>query len=129
MKSLAALLGVLVVGCATPAPPPTSGPSPSPSASVTFDCPPIYCTPASKDAILKAVAGLGYPVESVTVGLIGATCGAPFPSSTIACPLATDPLPTAYVTFVGTNEVAAVEVGTIVGGIDQVLAFQVPPPE
>jgi hypothetical protein len=76
------------------------------------------------------VAGLGYPVKTVTIGPFGFNCGGPFPSGTYACPLAAGPLPTAYVTFVGTDKVAALEIGTQRGGPEiaaSIVAFEVPP--
>ena len=104
--------------------------TPSPTSVIDFVCPAFYCSDDSKVAVLTAVASLGYPVKTVTIGLFGLSCGAPFPSRTAACPVATDPLPTAYVSFVSTDKVAAVEVGTVTGGrgIDTVVAFEVPPP-
>lgn len=134
MKTLAAvLLCVLVGACASAVPTPTRTivptPNPSPSSAIAFVCPPIYCSDDSKGAVLKAVAGLAYPVKTVTIGLFGLSCGEPFPSRTASCPLATDPLPTAYVTFVGTDRVAAVEIGTVIGGrgVDRLVAFEIPP--
>jgi hypothetical protein len=95
MKTLAAVvLGVLVAGCATPAPSstpvhsalPTSAPtpiatpSPSRKSSIAFVCLPItsgpavaspapaHCSDSDEGAVLRAVAGLGYPVKTVTIG-------------------------------------------------------------
>ena len=125
MKALAGLLCVLLAGCVTPQ---GSSPGPSPSVSITFACSPIYCSDVIKGAVLTAVAGLGYPVKTVTIGVFNYSCGVPFPSGTAACPPATV-LPTAYVSFVGTDQIAVVEIGTLTGGpgIDSVVSFEVPP--
>jgi hypothetical protein len=132
MKALAGLLCVLLAGCATPQ---SSSPSPSPSASITFECSPILCSDVSRGAVLEgavltAVAGLGYPVKTVTIGVFNYSCGVPNPPETAPpCPAATI-LPTAYVSFVGTDKIATVEIGTVTGGpgIDSVVSFDVPPP-
>lgn len=133
MKALAGLLCVLLAGCATPQP---SSPSPSPSASITFECSPILCSDVAKGAVLEgdvltAVAGLGYPVKTVTIGVFGFSCGVPPnpPETAPPCP-ATTILPTAYVSFVGTDKIATVKIGTVTGGpgIDSVVSFEVPPP-
>ena len=84
-------------------------------------CSPIYCSDVSKGAVLKgavltAVAGLGYPVKTVTIGVFGYSCGVPNPPGTAPpCPDPTT-LPKAYVSFVGTNKIAVVELGTVTGG-------------
>lgn len=122
-----ALIIVLVAACAAPRPSP---PSPTTAAGITWDCQSSdYCSEASKAGLLAAVASLGYPVKMVRIGILGLSCGAPFPPSVASCPLSTDPLPTAYVAFVGTDKIAAVQVGTITGGpgADSVAAFEVPP--
>jgi hypothetical protein len=132
LKALAGLLCVLLAGCATPQ---SSSPSPSPSASITFTCDPIYCSDVPKGGVLEggvltAVAGLGYPVKTVTIGVFNYSCGVPDLSGTAPpCPAATI-LPTAYVSFVGTDKIAVVKVGTVPGGpgIDSVVSFEVPPP-
>jgi hypothetical protein len=120
------LLSACLAGCGTTQ---QATPSPSSSPSGTFVCQSDdYCTELSKAAVLAAVADLGYPIKTVTIGIYGLSCGAPFPSGTALCPLATDPLPTAYVAFVGTDKIAAVEIGTVMRGIDRLVAFEVPPP-
>jgi hypothetical protein len=103
---------------------------PIPSASITFECSPIYCSDVSKGAVpkgavLTAVAGLGYPVKTVTIGLFNQSCGVP----PAPCPPA-DTLPTAWVSFAGTDKIAIVKIGTVTGGpgIDSVVSFEVPPP-
>jgi hypothetical protein len=127
LKALAGLLCVLLAGCATPQ---SSSPSPSPSASITFTCDPIYCSDVPKGGVLEggvltAVAGLGYPVKTVTIGVFNYSCGVPDLSGTAPpCP-ATTILPTAYVSFVGTDKIATVKVGTVIG--DSVVSFEVPP--
>jgi hypothetical protein len=124
MKALAGLLCVLLAGCVTPQ---GSSPGPSPSVSITFACSPIYCSDVIKGAVLTAVAGLGYPVKTVTIGVFGFSCGVPPnpPETAPPCP-ATTILPTAYVSFVGTDKIATVKVGTVIG--DSVVSFEVPPP-
>lgn len=160
MKALAALLCVLLAGCATPLPSATASPSPtlttsaaptatpvpatpspSPSVGIAFTCSglpgkgagsppasPILDCPAAEAAVLVAVAGLGYPAQSVTIRPYGFTCGDPFGSGKMACVYITRG-PVAYVRFVGTNKVAALIIGTQRGGLiaATVEAFKVPP--
>ncbi len=130
MKGLAGLLCVLLAGCATPQP---SSASPSPSASITFDCSPVSfdCSHISRSAVLTAVAGLGYPVKTITIGGLARDCGVPIPPATDRpCPR----LPAAYVSFEGTDKIAEVELGNVPGGsrIYSVLGFEAftdsPPP-
>ena len=112
MKALGGLLCVLLASCATPQP---SSPSPSPSASITFECSPIYfeCSAISEGAVLTAVAGLGYQVKTVTIGVLARDCGVAIPPETARpCPR----LPEAYVSFVGTDKIAKVELGNVPGG-------------
>jgi hypothetical protein len=121
MKALAGLLCVLLAGCATPQ---SSSPSPSPSASITFECSPALfdCSDISTGAVLTAVAGLGYPVKTVTIGVLARDCGVPMdPGTAPPCPR----LPAAYVSFVGTDKIAEVELGNVPGGpgIYSVLGF------
>jgi hypothetical protein len=146
MKTLrAALLGLLLAGCATPLPSstpggsavptnvPTTAPSPSPSPTVVVRCitpispqlgfgaspgpSPGYCSPSSVTAVLTAVAFLGYPVTAVTIGPFDFNCGGPFATGVRSCPAAIEPsLPAAYVSFAGTAKVAVVEIGTQRGG-------------
>jgi hypothetical protein len=118
MKALAGLLCVLLAGCATPQP---SSASPTPSASITFECRPIYCPDVAQgavleDAVLTAVAGLGYPVKTVTIAVLGYSCGVPDASG--IAPPCPDPRirPRAYVSFVGTDRTAIVELGKVTGG-------------
>jgi hypothetical protein len=125
-----AIVGLLCLVLAACVPSQPSPSSPTSSAGITFDCQSAdYCSAASKQALLASVADLGYPVRAVMIGIYGLNCGAPFRSSVALCPLSTDPLPTAYVTFIGTDKVAAVQVGTVTGGpgTDSVAAFEVPP--
>ena len=119
MKALAGLLCVLLAGCVTPQ---GSSPGPSPSVSITFACSPIYCSDVIKGAVLTAVAGLGYPVKTVTIGVLARDCGVPMdPGTAPPCPR----LPAAYVSFVGTDKIAEVELGNVPGGpgIYSVLGF------
>jgi hypothetical protein len=155
-----ALLCLLVAGCATPLPSatptgsavPTSvpttatslTPTPSPSPSIVFRCipmilpgfgvtpapPPAYCLPSSETAVLGAVAFLGYPVESVSLGPFDFNCGGPFAIGVRSCPAYAATLPSAYVSFVGTDKVAAVQIGTQRGGsvtTATVILAEVPP--
>jgi len=95
----------------------------SPPASPILDC------PAAEAAVLVAVAGLGYPAQSVTIRPYGFTCGDPFGSGKMAC-LYIIREPVAYVRFVGTNKVAALIIGTQRGGpaiAATIKAFKVPP--
>jgi len=106
------MLCVLLAACATPQ---SSLPSPSPGASITFECSPIYfeCSDISVGAVLAAVAGLGYPVKTVTIGVLARDCGVVTPRETPRpCPR----LPEAYVSFVGTDKIAEVELGNVPGG-------------
>ena len=118
MKALAGLLCVLLAGCAAPQ---ASSSSPSPSASITFQCRPIYCPDVAKGAVLEgavleAVAGFGYPVKTVLIEVLGYSCGVPDASG--IAPPCPDPriLPRAYVSFVGTDQTAIVELGKTTGG-------------
>jgi hypothetical protein len=68
-----------------------------------FDCQP------EEAAVLLAVARLGFPARSITIGLFDFRCGGPFPTGVRSCPaMLAPPGGTAYVTFVGTPKVAAV---------------------
>lgn len=112
MKALAGLLCVLVAGCAAPQ---SASSSPASSASVTFECPSEYfdCSTVSPGAVLAAVAGLGYPVKTITIGVLARDCGVPMPPETDRpCPR----LPAAYVSFEGTDKIAEVELGNVPGG-------------
>jgi hypothetical protein len=127
MKALAGLLCVLLAGCATAQP---SSPSPAPSASINFVCgqDTSYCSdipPAGvvERAILSAVAGVGYPVKTVTFSYMTASCPVPPAPPCLATPAA-------YVSFVGTDETAEVQIGTNGSGprIDSVALRSVWPP-
>jgi hypothetical protein len=96
------------------------GPSPAPD----------YCSPAAENAILRAVAFLGYPVRAVTVAAFTFACGGPFAAEAVLCPAVTMMLPGGYVSFVGTDKIAAVELGTERGGSilgATVVVAEVPP--
>jgi len=112
MKALAGLLCVLLAGCVAAQP---SSSSSSPSASVAFVCSPASfdCSAISPGAVLAAVAGLGYPAKTITIGVLARDCGVPMPPETDRpCPT----LPAAYVSFEGTNKIAWVELGNVPGG-------------
>jgi len=101
-----------------------------PGFGVTPAPPPAYCSPSSENAVLRAVAFLGHPVKAVTIGPFIFTCGGPFATGTRSCPAVAITLPAAYVSFVGTDEVAAVEIGTQRGGSGTaatVVVAEVPP--
>ena len=89
---------------------------------------PILDCPAAEAAVLVAVAGLGYPAQSVTIRPYGFTCGDPFGSGKMACLYITRG-PVAYVRFVGTNKVAALTIALDASGqmVASVVAFEVPP--
>lgn len=118
---------------------------PSPSASLTavitcttFESPgptplPGGC-PAEERAALTAVADLGYAVATVDIRPYGWPCGTPFfsvPPGELppGCPAATDGGPTAYVSFVGTDKVAALTFSLQQDKslVAHIIAFQVPP--
>lgn len=123
MKAVTVVLCVLLAACATRQPP-------SPDASITFDCAPIYCSVSEGD-ILSAVAGIGYPVTSITiVASLPYDCPVPEDGVTFPpCPPTDDP-PIAYVAFVGTDKIAQVAIRSGLLGIfgDSVVSFDVPPP-
>lgn len=75
------------------------------------------------------MAGLGYPVQGVTIRPYGFTCGDPFGSGKMACVYITRG-PVAYVRSVGTNKVAALTIALDASGqmVASVVVFQVPPP-
>jgi len=99
-----------------------------------FVCPPgkgQYTPPpggcaAEQQAALVAVSGLGYAVARIEIIQEGWSCG-PF-NPPIACPSVLG-IPVAYVYFVGTNKVAALEFVLSSGGplTARLVAFQVPP--
>ena len=112
MKALAGLLCVLLAGCGAPL---SSSPSQSPSASITFECSAVLfdCSDISTGAVLTAVAGLGYPVKTVTIGVLARDCGVAIPPGTAPpCPR----LPAAYVSFLGTDKIAEVGLDNMPGG-------------
>ena len=157
MKRLAvALLCALVAGCATPVPSATPLRSPalstspsltpsqssSPSVGIVFSCPSLpIAGPASppasptldcstaETAVLAAVTAPGLPVRSVTILLGGFFCGLPFAPEGILCPRPNSG-PAAYVTFVGTDMVAALLIETQLGGavvVATIVASEIPP--
>ena len=117
-------------------------PFPTPISSPSFECIPTRlsvngaspvpnpCLTASWNAVLAAVVNLGYPVQNVTIGPFRFSCGGPFGMAPLGCPFL-PPLPqAAYVTFFGTDKVAAVTLSTESEGRlgATVVAFEVPPP-
>jgi hypothetical protein len=156
MKAFAvAILCVLAAGCATPGPSPalsaapspmsavvSAPPSPTPGAAIEFICPAVPMNgldsadgcPAAYAAIETAVAPLGLPVDSITVLPDDFPCRLPFTSSAARCPALPDvpPPPSlngVYVTFVGTDKVAALTITRASNGpmVAQLVDFEVPP--
>lgn len=79
--------------------------------------------------MLAAVSILSLPVQGMTILPEGFTCGLPFSEGFLGCP-GPNSGPAAYVSFVGTDKVAAVVIGTERGGpviAATVEAFQGPP--
>ncbi len=138
-----ALCCLLMAGCiATPSPSPIATPttaptaslSPSPSPSIAFECnvtASVDLCPAAREAVLVAVAHVGFPVRRITLDGGAWPCGVPFVTGPRACP-AVIPHPGTlhgFVEFVGTDKVAAVTVAPSTGrGLTAtVVAFEVPP--
>jgi hypothetical protein len=151
------LLCALLAGCAAPVPSPTTSPSvppaPSPTASlapaprspvsspaIALTClglEPVAPSPAhaldcqpEEAAVLLSVARLGYPVRGVTIGLFDFGCGGPFATGVRACPAELAPSGgAAYVTFIGTQKVAAVTLTAVDDPplTATVWVFEVPP--
>ncbi len=96
-------------------------PSPSPSSAVLFNCQPRYCPNVSvaanlETAVLGAVKSYGLPVKSITIGVLGYSCGVPDASGIAPpCPLP-GTLPRAFVDFLGTNQNAVLQLGTSASG-------------
>lgn len=156
MRGLAAgLLCLVLVGCAspnvtssptlatTPPPAPTSTPASSPIAitHAAITCPLVkslpsasanYC-PAEEAAIYAAVAYVDDAVASMTILGSGFICGQPFFDG--LCPVFAGFPTGAYVTFIGTANVAALLLSPQISLALQpntsfsasVVAFQVPP--
>ena len=137
---LVAAAGLLFVACAAPIPTVTV-PSPSPTPSPTPSPATIACStdgpnsipggcPAETQAVLLAVAPLGYPVKEISIRPVGFPCGMPFPqgiaSPAPGCPLSVEG-PTAYVTFFGTAKEAGLKLFVRDGSaVANVVAFGVP---
>jgi hypothetical protein len=132
---------------APPSSPPIAPPSPAPSASAAFT---VNCLGSSEpgglassptvlhecselvSAVLAAVAPLGYPVQAMTLRTFDFGCGGPFAMGVYFCPMipAARKVPgSGYVTFIGTDKVAAVSYEAVDDPpiIVKVVAFQVPP--
>lgn len=158
MKVFAAVLlcALGVVACAAPArpptpvgsPPPVAPPTPAPSASPSFA---VACLGSPKpgatsgtptvlndcsdlvSAVLAAVARLGYPVQAMTIRTFDFGCGGPFVVGVYSCPMipaGPTTIPgSAYVTFVGTDKIAAVSFHAVDDPplIAKLVAFEVPP--
>jgi len=120
MKAIVGLLCVLLAGCAVPE---LSSSSPSPTTSVVFVCAPeLPCSDFSEARVLTAVAGLGYPVKTITIELLARSCPVP-PAPPCLHPYG------ARVSFVGTDKVAELELGDTPEGSGPyvVLGFDVEP--
>ncbi len=139
-----ALICLVLAGCtatpppspiATPTSTPTASPSPSPSPSIAFECnitPSADSCPGAREAVLVAVAHLGFPVRRISLDAGPWPCGRPFVTGPMACP-AVLPRPGTwhgFVEFIGTDKVAAVTVEPSTGTdlTATVVAFEVPPP-
>jgi hypothetical protein len=89
--------------------------------------------PAEEAAVVAAVSDLGHPIERVAITYLGFPCGVPFPqipgSAAPACPADPEGGPTAYVSFVGTANMAALTIRARTDGslLAYVVAFQAPP--
>ena len=157
MKALAAtLLCLLIAACATPTPSPTPPPAPtstrtpiptmtptpSSSPSPAFSCyrdpipkgpgspslPSSYC-PAERVAVETAVEKLGRTIKAITIEATGFPCNLPFTEGyNMAC-FASSIGPVAYVSFVGTDHVAALTIALVVNGpvVAKIVTFEVPP--
>ena len=82
--------------------------------------------------MLAAVSPLGYTVQDMTLRTFDFGCGGPFAMGVYACPMIPGPttIPgSAYVTFVGTDKIAAVTYQAVDDPplIAKVIAFEVPP--
>jgi hypothetical protein len=80
--------------------------------------------------VLRAIAHVGHPAKSVTIGPFDFDCGGPFATHPMLCPILSTALAGAFVRFVGSAEVAAVEIGTQRGGTitaATVISLEVPP--
>lgn len=149
-----AMLCFLAASCATPPPspsnpPPTpvgivvaATPSPPPGAPIEFVCPAVPMNgldsadgcPAAYAAIETTIAPLGLQVDGITVLPDDFPCRLPFTSSAARCPLmpASPPPPSlngVYVTFVGTDKVAALTITRASNGpmVAHLVEFEVPP--
>ena len=139
---LFAAAGLFLVACGAPIPP-TTAPSPSATLATTTPSPAtITCSndvpnsipggcPAETQAVLLAVAPLGYPVRAVSIRPDGFPCGMPFPAGLADSPAPGCPVvsggPTAYVTFVGTAKEAGLKLFVRDGSVSAtVLGFGVP---
>lgn len=132
-----------------PSAPPIVPPSPAPSASAAFtvtclgspkpgaaNASPTVLTDCSElaTAVLAAVAHLPYSVQAMSLRTFPFGCGGPFTEGAVRCRSVPGPGPTtipgsAYVTFAGTDFVAAVTYEAVDDPplIAKLIAFEVPP--
>jgi hypothetical protein len=85
---------------------------------------------AEVQAVLDAVATLGFPIKSIQIEPGGWPCGAPFfDPAAAACPGPLTGGPTVYVDFFGTDKEAALDFTVRADGtlVANVLEFRVPP--
>jgi hypothetical protein len=112
-------------------------PSPTSGAAIEFVCPAVPGNgldtadgcPAAYTAIETAVVHLGLPVDSITVLPYDFPCHQPFSSSARGCSFPADGPNGAYVTFVGTDEIAALTITRLASGpmMANLVDFRVPP--
>jgi hypothetical protein len=119
-----------------PTPSPPIPPSPAPfvptrCTTITSPAPsgaPVDCS-IEKRAVREAVADVGFDVASVLIHPYGFPCGIPFPprGADPTCPVALGSS-TAYVTFVGTDKVAALTFASTPRGavVAVIVAFEAP---
>jgi hypothetical protein len=119
----------------TPSPPPTPTPAPFvpvKCATITSPAPSGAVAGCSIEirAVRDSIADVGFEVASIVIQPYGFPCGTPFPAGGAdpTCPV-TLGISTAYVTFVGTDKVAALTLASTPSGaaVEAVIvAFEVP---
>ena len=119
-----------------PTPSPPIPPSPAPvvpvsCTTITSPAPsraPVDCA-VEERAVREAVADVGFAVASILILPYGFPCGIPFPPGgpDPTCPVALGSS-TAYVTFAGTDKVAALTIASTPGGAVEavIVAFEAP---
>jgi len=154
MNALAtAVLCAFVAGCGAPVPTaepvapaipgaatPANSTAPSAPSGIRIVCPPVspeglapgpgttaWCPP-EEVAVETAIARLDYLAQSITISESGFPCYQPFQTIPLPC-ASVDGEPTAYVTFIGTDAVAALQIASVPNGpiVATLRAFVVPP--